>query len=81
VRDSSGRRDRLRREYARVIAQTRTLLSKRADVQLLMLRHENILRDPGEASSSICNFTGGTLNTARMAAAVDRSLHRNRIDR
>jgi predicted AlkP superfamily phosphohydrolase/phosphomutase/tetratricopeptide (TPR) repeat protein len=64
VQDSSERRDRLRREYARVIAQTRTLLSKRADVQLLILRHENILRDPGEASSSIGNFAGGTLDTA-----------------
>ncbi len=79
VQDSSERRDRLRREYARVIAQTRTLLSKRADVQLLMLRHENILRDPDEASSSIGNFAGGTLDTGRMAAAVDRSLHRNRV--
>jgi len=79
VQDSSERRDRLRREYARVIAQTRTLLSKRADVQLLILRHENILRDPGEASSSIGNFAGGTLDAARMAAAVDRSLHRKRV--
>jgi predicted AlkP superfamily phosphohydrolase/phosphomutase/tetratricopeptide (TPR) repeat protein len=78
IEDSPDRRERLRREYARLIAQTKTILRSRSDVRLLVLCHEQILRDPEAAALAIDRFAGGGLCAERMAPAVDRSLHRNR---
>lgn len=78
VEDSPERRERLRREFARLMAQTKTMLRSREGVRLLVLRHEEILRDPAAAALAIDRFAGGGLDRERMAAAVDRSLHRNR---
>ena len=78
IEDSPERRERLRREYARLIAQTKTVLRSRKNVLLLVLRYEEILRDPGAAGLAVDRFAGGGLDLARMASAVDRSLHRNR---
>lgn len=78
VEDSFDRRERLRGEYARLIARTKKLLGERADVQLLVLGHEEFLRDPNGTAHQINQFAGGGLDTGRMASAVDRSLHRNR---
>jgi hypothetical protein len=46
IDDSPQRRERLRREYVRLIAQTRAVLRYRSSVQLLELRHKDIVRDP-----------------------------------
>jgi hypothetical protein len=76
--DSPERRERLQREFARALARTKTTLGGRPDVQLLVLRHEDVMRDPEGAARLIDGFAGGTLDQARMAAVVDGSLHRNR---
>jgi hypothetical protein len=78
LEDTPERRERLRREYARIVAQTKTLLRAREDVSVLVLRHEEVLRDPGGTAARIGRFAGGGLDTAGMAAQVDDSLHRNR---
>jgi len=78
VQDSPERRGRLRREYQRIVEQTKTVLGARPDVRLLTLRHEDILRAPGDAALLINKFAGGTLDAPRMASAVDHGLHRNR---
>jgi hypothetical protein len=78
VQDSPERRERLRREYQRIMEQTKTVLSSRDDVRLLTLRHEDILRAPEDAALLINKFAGGMLDTPRMASAVDHGLHRNR---
>jgi len=78
IQDSPERRERLRREYARLIAQTRALLRKRSNVQLLELRYEDIVRDPAHAAVTIDAFAGGVPDMPAMASAVDRALHRNR---
>jgi len=78
IDDSPERRERLRREYARLIAQTRALLRNRSNVQLLELRYKDIVGDPAQAAVMINAFSGGTLDIRAMASAVDRSLHRNR---
>jgi hypothetical protein len=54
------------------------VLRNRPIVQLLELRHEDILRDPAQAAVTINAFAGGALDISAMASAVDRSLHRNR---
>jgi hypothetical protein len=59
IDDSPERRTRLRREYARLIAQTRTALRSRSGVQLLELSHENIVRDP--AQQGVCSVHASAL--------------------
>ncbi len=78
IEDTPDRRDRLRREYDRLIAQTVGLLSHRDDVSLLRIRHGDVIRDPLAAANVLNRFAGGELDFARMSTAVDRSLHRNR---
>ena len=78
VDDSPERRERLRREYGRLIDRTKIVLRARSDVHLLILRHEDILRHPEESAARINGLVGGVLDASRMASAVDRSLHRNR---
>jgi hypothetical protein len=77
ITDSPQRRSRLQREYARVMTRTKTILSARHDVRLLPLHYDAVLKEPARAAQLIDRFTGGLLNCARMASAVDRSLHRN----
>jgi hypothetical protein len=78
VHDSPERRERLRGEYGRIMDRTRSVLQARPDVRLLMLHHEDILREPVKAADAIGRFVGETLDTALAALTVDRSLHRNR---
>lgn len=80
IEDTPERRERLRREYARLMARTTDLLRSRPDVHLMVVRHEEILRDPRAAAARINAFAGGTFDEAAMAGAVDLSLHRNRGD-
>jgi hypothetical protein len=76
--NSPERRELLTREFARAMDRAKTLLGSREDVQLLVLRHEDIMGDPEAAARFLADFAGGTLDRACMAATVDRSLHRNR---
>jgi predicted AlkP superfamily phosphohydrolase/phosphomutase/tetratricopeptide (TPR) repeat protein len=78
VGDSPARRDRLRREYARVIAQAKNVLSARADVKVVSVRYEDVVNNPAETAALLNRFAGGGLDAAKMSMAVDRSLHRNR---
>lgn len=77
VHDSPERRDRLRRECARILDQTKTVLAARG-IPVLNLRYEEILLDPSSAADQINLFTGGELEVERLSAAVDPLLHRNR---
>ncbi len=78
IEDTRDRRDRLRREYARLIARTKGALGARGDLRLLSLRHEDVIGDPSSVAEIVNRFAGGGLDTSRMSRAVDRSLHRNR---
>jgi predicted AlkP superfamily phosphohydrolase/phosphomutase/tetratricopeptide (TPR) repeat protein len=72
------RRARLREEFTRIIERTKKMLGSRGDVELMGMQYREIVRDPARAAARINGFLGGTLDTERMAAAVDRTLHRNR---
>jgi hypothetical protein len=78
IEDTPDRRDRLRSEYARLIARSKGELSARGDLRLLSLRHEDVIRDPAATAETVNQFAGGGLDTVSMFAVVDRSLHRNR---
>ena len=78
IADIHERRNRLRREFARLISQNQGALSARDDVRLLSLRPEDVIGDPLAIAQRVNRFAGCGLDTGRIAAAVDRSLHRNR---
>jgi predicted AlkP superfamily phosphohydrolase/phosphomutase/tetratricopeptide (TPR) repeat protein len=78
IAETPDRSDRLRCEFARQIAQTMSQLGQTEDVRLLSIRHSDVIRDPAASARLINEFAGGGLDCARMSAAVDRSLHRNR---
>jgi tetratricopeptide (TPR) repeat protein len=78
MHDSPERRDRLKREYARIIDQTKAVLSGRPDVEMLSLRYGEVVQNPDAAARQIGLFAGGGLDVRQMVAAVEPSLHRNR---
>ena len=64
------RRRMLKAEYLRT--------QERLKTQALVIRHSDAISDPLSTAERINNYLGGALDTAKMAAAVDPALHRNR---
>ncbi len=73
-------RDRLRREYARQVAEAKSLLSARSDLTIVSVRHEDVIRNPDATARMLNQFAGGGLDLASMSMAVDRTLHRTKGD-
>lgn len=63
-----------RRHVDAVLARCRA----RAEMQVTMLRHADVLDNPQSAAQAIDEFLGGGLDRDAMAAAVDASLWRQR---
>ena len=76
--ETPQRRKLLRDEYLRTIARVRTLLEQRPLTRLLPVEHRLAIADPAGMAEKVNRFLGGGLDVARMAAAVDQKLHRNR---
>ena len=72
------RRRMLREEYGRTMARVKAMLVRRPGTQLLVLEHSEAISDPLSAAAKVNEFLGGGLDVAKMAAAVDPELHRNR---
>jgi tetratricopeptide (TPR) repeat protein len=72
------RRRLLRREFARILARAKAILSRRPHTQLLAIEHSAALTDPLRLARQIDNFLGGGLDVAAMATAIDLALHQNR---
>jgi len=72
------RRRMLRDEYARTLARLKVMLSRRPGTQLLALEHSKAISDSLATAEKLNKFLGGGLDVAKMAAAVDPALHRNR---
>ncbi|HEV2447035.1 MAG TPA: tetratricopeptide repeat protein, partial [Candidatus Sulfopaludibacter sp.] len=81
VEDTPARRARLREEYSRLVQSVRALLGGRADVEVLYLGRESVLREPRAAAEAIDRFLGGGLPVEAMAAQVKPELHRQRAGR
>ncbi len=67
---SSGRRDLLKNEYARLLDRVRATLAKRPHTQLLAIEHHEALADPLMAAEKINRLLDGGLDVAKMAAAI-----------
>jgi hypothetical protein len=52
--------------------------SQRPGTQLLLIEHANAVSAPFVTAEKINTFLGGGLDLAKMADAIDPTLHRNR---
>jgi hypothetical protein len=68
----------LKEEYARTLVRVKAMLTRRPATQLLVIEHANAIADPLVTAGKLNAFLGGRLDVAKMAAAVDPNLHRNR---
>src|SRR5579872_2343262 len=71
------RRRILKDEYRRTLEAAKAMLARRPDTQLLVIEHRMTISDALLAAKRINIFLGGGLDAARMAAAVEPTLHRH----
>jgi hypothetical protein len=72
------RRRMLKDEYARTVARVEATLVRRPSTQLLVINHSRAISDPLGIAEKVNKFLGGGLDVAKMASAIDPTLHRNR---
>jgi tetratricopeptide (TPR) repeat protein len=72
------RRRMLKHEYQRQVMSAKTWLAQRPATQLLVIEHGTAISNPLSTAEKINEFLEGELDLARMAAAVEPGLHRNR---
>jgi tetratricopeptide (TPR) repeat protein len=68
----------LKDEYARILDRLKAMLARRPGTQLLVIQHSHAISDPLATAGKVNEFLGGGLDRARMAAAIDPALYRNR---
>jgi tetratricopeptide (TPR) repeat protein len=73
------RRRMLKEEYVRMLARVEAMLAQRPGTQLLVIKHSAAISDPVVTAERISSFLGGGLDVAKMAAAVEPTLHRRRV--
>ncbi len=67
------KREILKEEFARALCRAQAMLAARDSTQLLMLEHEEALRDPEAAARQLDRFLGGGFDVPKMAGAVKTS--------
>ena len=72
------RRRMLKDEYARTLGRVKAMLARRPGTQLLVIEHRDAISDPLVTAERVNKFLGGGLDVAKMAAAIDPTLRRNR---
>jgi len=75
---TAERRRLLKEEYARTLDRVKARLKGRPGTALLVVAHSDVISDPMQTAERVSRFLGGGLDAAKMAAAIDRTLHRNR---
>ncbi len=71
-------RHRLKAEYARTIARLKSRLARRAGDQVLTIDYSEAISNPLRTAEKLAQFLDGHPDPAKMAAAVDPALYRNR---
>jgi predicted AlkP superfamily phosphohydrolase/phosphomutase/tetratricopeptide (TPR) repeat protein len=74
------RRRMLKDEYARTLGRVKAMLARRPRTQLLVIEHSRAISDSLVTAEKVNKFLGGGLDVAKMAAAIDPTLHHNRAD-
>ena len=74
------RRQMLKDEYVRILDRVKEMLARRPATQLMAIEYRKAISDPVATAEKVNGFLGGALDVAKMAAAIDPTLHRNRKD-
>jgi len=72
------RRRLLKDEYLRTLDRVKAMLAARPHSQMLIVEYAAAVSDAMSTALRINAFLGASLNIAKMAAAIDPALHRNR---
>ncbi len=81
VAATPSRRRMLKDEYVRILRRAKAMLPLRPRTQLLVIEHSHATSDPLLTAEKVNTFLGGGLDVAKMAAAIDPALLRNRAGR
>jgi predicted AlkP superfamily phosphohydrolase/phosphomutase/tetratricopeptide (TPR) repeat protein len=73
------RRRMLKDEYTRTLGRVKAMLTRRPSTELLVIEHRDAISDPLVTAEEVNKFLGGGLDIEKMAAAIDVTLHRNRV--
>jgi predicted AlkP superfamily phosphohydrolase/phosphomutase/tetratricopeptide (TPR) repeat protein len=76
--DTPQRRRMLKDEYSRILERAKVMLSQRPDTQALVIGYRHAISDPLATAKPVNDFLGGGFDVARMAAAIDPALYRQR---
>jgi hypothetical protein len=60
------------------LGRVKAMLARRPCTQLLAIEHSNAISDSLVTAERVNKFLEGRLDVAKMAAAIDPTLHRNR---
>lgn len=78
VADPGADDRRMTELYLRHLSHTARWLQNRPNMRVMPVGHLDAIADPAAAARRVNAFLGGRLDEAKMAAAVDRDLHRQR---
>ncbi len=70
--------DRMRDLYGKHLTQVRRWLKEQPNIDVLYVEHRDVIEKPGDVAEAVNAFLGGALDVAKMTAAVDPKLHRQR---
>ena len=77
IESTPERRRLLKEEYTRSMARIKTMLSRRPATRLLMVEHRDAIDNPAAVAARLNALVDNKLDAAKMAAAIDPTLHRN----
>ena len=70
--------ERLRSVFAQQLLKIRGWIRQQANIQVLFVKHTDVVSDPARAASKFNAFLGCALDEAAMTSAVDHELYRQR---
>ena len=73
------RRRLLKDEYRRTVDRLKAMLELRRGTQLLAINYGEAISDAPGVAEKLNRFLGGGLDVAKMVAAIDPELYRNRM--
>ena len=76
---TADRRRMLKDEYLRILDRVKSMAARRPSTQLLVIEHRCAISDSLATAEKMNQFLGGGLDVAKMAAAIDPALYRNRV--
>jgi hypothetical protein len=75
---TAGPREQMTRAFTLHLERLHAWLAQQRNMEVLCVRYNDLVGQPEEQASRVCEFLGGRLDAEKMVQAVDPSLYRNR---